>query len=185
MARRPTRKAFDREGFVRTLLQRHGRKFEEPDHEKGAREVALEGLRLAEDHSDARAALEHLFERARSIRVVRSENQPSPRIEGDLGDNVRLVISNDILSKSGPNFMRAQFRHVPEGWGRDTYTTTEPSKDRAIGVMIKADGGSGLLELGPGTILKLPDPGGGIPRGLKPGIRHALIRFLEFNERTK
>lgn len=158
--------------FVYRLLEKGGNKRKLEKTSMGDLEEALvKWLDVTGNHLHTRRLIGHLFRECAAVRAVKSLGYVS-RIEGDLGDNFRLVVISEPDLRGGR--LIAQIRHVPKGW-QHREVTMNPG-DRQISMYFGRKGRRllgataaakyALIDEGGGIPIRLPNSGGGLLRSI-------------------
>lgn len=123
MSPMPLAKWRARRAFVNGLLETHAGKIREGDA-KAIGTVFRRALKGTGDNRLARTIITHLLEESANVRFIGMSKEWGDRVEGDLGDNIRLMISHGpyLLAAEGTRIlggfpvMLVQTRHVQDGW---------------------------------------------------------------------
>ena len=109
----------ERGKFVDSLIQQYGGEKIKGDS-KPIRDVLVEALEVSNDNPTAFKIVNHLFEECREIRAAPN------RVEGDLGDDIRMVVTHGNVAVEGCPGLVAQTRESTGGWENQQVVPGDP-----------------------------------------------------------
>ncbi|MBU1197380.1 hypothetical protein KJ765_02605 [Candidatus Micrarchaeota archaeon] len=161
-----TPKSREWEGFVDRVLSTHHEKIREGDLHN-VRRTLLRVLPRVTAPGRVREVVLHLFEESNQIRAVHTGGL-THRVEGDLGDKVRLTLSLEPHPHQKGHFPASHFRFVANGWKSETFGPQD------VGVL------STLAAQKKGFAFRTEEPegGGGFDQGGGVPLTSIALRIL-------